>query len=500
MKRTSLFTRSLIITLCLLIGLVVPVLAGSTTKTLSTNYVVVNLSTTANASVTALYYKDDGTPWDADAANESFSVPMNYGQTQVRQYFDTTMSAGKGSAVLSSTEPLAAVVQIWARSPQVPTAGSYLGYNSGANKFYVPLAFRNRSTASGNTNTQIMIQNIMNEAISAAVDFIPLPGSGFSAYTKNFASIPAYTTQYYDVADESATNLPNGWIGSAVVTAQTGKQVAVVFNIFVGDHGMNTLNAFPAEIAGATWAVPQFTSKLANGYSTSINVQNISGSEIAINGVTLACKVKPGGSPATQTFYNTAVIPNNASFSFNPYGNAAYPNNWEGACTLTAPGDVVTFVQQRQPALVGNNNHASFEAFNTSSTNSKIVAPIVYKRLANGYAASPIIQNISTTSTAYVTLTYTRAAENSVGDAVYTKNVTILPGEQLNENLRLTAHPQNLDGGKTMPDGWQGSLVVTTQAAHTAVPIIAFVAWTNWTNSFAGDNWLSSQAITLSEP
>ena len=296
----------------------------------------------------------------------------------------------------------------------------------------------------------------------------------------------------------SATNLPNGWIGSAVVTAQTGKQVAVVFNIFVGPHGMNTLNAFPAEVAGTSWAVPQFTSKLANGYSTSVNVQNISGSTILSGAVDLICKVKPGGSPATQTFHNTAEIPNNASFSFSPYANAAYPNNWEGSCTLTAPGNVVTFVQQRQPGLT--DNHASFESFNTSTTNTKIVAPIVYKRLTNGYAASPIIQNISSTATAYLKLTYTRAAEISVGSAVYTKNVTILPGEQLNENLRLAAYPQNLDGGATMPDGWQGSLVVETQLGHTGVPIIGFVAWTNWTNSLAGDNWLSAQAITLPEP
>ena len=202
MKRTNLFTRSLMLTLCLLLALAVPVLAGSTTKTLSTNYVVVNLSKTVDASVTALYYKDDGSTWAADADKTNFSVPMNYGQTQVRQYFDATMTSGKGSAVLSSTEPLAAVVQIWARAPQVPTAGSYLGYNSGANVFYVPLAFRQRSTASGLTNTQIMIQNIMNETISAQVRFIPLPGSGFSEYTKPIPTIAKYSTYYYDVADE----------------------------------------------------------------------------------------------------------------------------------------------------------------------------------------------------------------------------------------------------------------------------------------------------------
>ena len=80
MKRLSLFSRSIAIVVFVLLIATVPVFAGSTTKTLSTNFTVVNLSITTNASVTALYYKDDGSAWTADADKTNFTVPMNYGQ------------------------------------------------------------------------------------------------------------------------------------------------------------------------------------------------------------------------------------------------------------------------------------------------------------------------------------------------------------------------------------------------------------------------------------
>ena len=179
MKKRSLLSKSILITMCLLLIGVIPALAGATTKTLSTNYTVVNLSTTTDASVTALYYKDDGSAWTADPDKTNFTVPMNYGQKGIKQYFDGTLTSGKGSVVLSSTEPLAAVVQIQARSPQTPSMAAYLGYTSGSNKFYIPLVQRKATTASGTANTQIMIQNIMNETISALVAFTPMPGTSY---------------------------------------------------------------------------------------------------------------------------------------------------------------------------------------------------------------------------------------------------------------------------------------------------------------------------------
>jgi hypothetical protein len=74
------------------------------------------------ALVNVEYRLEGGAIWDADNANESFTIPAN-GQRQIRQYFDTTMVSGKGSAAISSTQPLGAVVQILARN-QTPSSGA----------------------------------------------------------------------------------------------------------------------------------------------------------------------------------------------------------------------------------------------------------------------------------------------------------------------------------------------------------------------------------------
>lgn len=490
MKKPSVFARSLILTLVILVIAIVPALAGSTTKTLSTNYTVVNLGS-VDASVTALYYKDTGATWTADADKTNFTVGANYGQKVIAQYFDSTLSSGKGSVVLSSTEPLAAVVQIQARG-QTASTGAYTGYTSGSNKFYIPLVLRQATTANGVANTQIMIQNIMNETITAGVEFIPNPATAFLGFTKPPFSIPPYSTQYYDVADELASNLPNGWIGSAVVTAQSGKQIAVVVNIFTGADGMQTLNAFPVESIGTSWAVPQFASRLTNSFNTPINVQNVSGGSIAIGDLDLDC-VPAAGYVGTVSKSNTTAIPNNATYGFNPVTDLTILNNWQGACKVVASGNIVTFVQLRRPGVTSD--FSAYEAFRSDSTNTKVVVPLVAKRLANGFATAVTIQNLSTTTTANVTLTFTRAPGIVVGNATYTMNQTIAPNANAIVNMRLAPEPTGLG----MPDTWQGTLVVTTQAAQTAVPTVAYVQLTN-INILPGDNWMAHDAFSVPEP
>jgi len=507
MKRISLLSRSMVIVIAILLVAVVPVLAGSTIKTLSTNFTVVNLSTTTNASVIALYYKDDGSTWTAHPDNTNFTVPMNYGQFIARQYTDTTLTSGKGSVVLSSTEPLAAVVQIQARG-QVSTIGAYSGFTTGSNKFFIPLVMRNANSASGIANTQIMIQNIMNEDITASVQFIPSPGTAYLGFTKNFTggdNIKKYSTIYYDVADESTSNLPNGWIGSAVVTAQTSKQIAVVTNIFFGSDSLQTFNAFMDESKGTSWAVPQFASRLAsNNFNTPVSVQNVSGSTMLTGTIQMTCNPATGYT-GNVNIANTVSVPDTASYAFNPVTNLSITGNWQGACVVTAPGNIVAYVQLRKPNV--NADFAAHEAFRTDSTNSQVVFPLVAKTLTNNFATAQLIMNLSSTETAYIHLKYTRGSESSVGQAVYEYDATILPRKNMIINTRLPCEPAYLytatcttDGTHPgMPSGWQGTLVVTTTPGHTAVPLVGYVQLTWLSQPAGGDLYMAHNAFSLPE-
>jgi hypothetical protein len=460
---------------------------ASTTKALSTNFTLINLGT-STASVSVSYYKDNGDPWPAAAGYTNFTIASNYGQKILAQYAgDSGMSAGRGSAVVSSNEALGSVVQVLARN-QTASSGAYVGFSSGATKFYAPIVMRQRTTGSGLTNTQIMIQNVETTAITVDVNFVASPGSGFSNWTKSGISIPASSSYYYDVADELPANLPNGWYGSAEIVGNSSKNIVVVVSIFSGANSMQVYNAFPDTSAGTVWAFPQFTSKLSNGMNMPITAQNLSGSTMVTGSIQLDCLPTTGYTGEIHKTNPSDVVAN-ASYAFNPYANPDYPNDWSGSCVVTAPGNIVAYAQIRFPGV--NDNFAAFEGFNKSSTNTKVVIPLASKRQVNGFATAIIIQNLSTTDIAYVRLTYIRSATCSVGDPSYTLDLQIDPNANLIQNLRSAT-----GGPATMPNTWYGSLVVEAQPATTAQPIAGYVQLTNYLNP-AGDTFMAHNAVLL---
>ncbi len=280
----------------------------------------------------------------------------------------------------------------------------------------------------------------------------------------------------------------------------------MVVNIFFGANSMQTFNAFPDEIKGTSWAVPQFASRLAgNNFSTPVSVQNVSGVEMAAHSITLSCQPAATYS-GTINADNPNPVPNNAGYAFNPFTDLTLPPNWQGACIVTAPGNTVAYVQLRKPLV--SEDFAAHEAFRTDSTNSKLVIPLVAKTLANNFATAQIIMNLSSTTTADVHLKYTRGSESSVGQAVYEYDTTIDPRKNLIINTRTPCAPADLyvqpscttDGTHPgMPAGWQGTLVVTTSAGQTAVPLVGYVQLT-WTSlPTGGDLYMAHNAFSVPE-
>lgn len=455
--------------------------AASTTKSLSTNYTLVNLSASP-ANVVVQYLLDTGATWTAPPDSTSFTIAANGGQKIVRQYVDAmTPSSGRGSAVISSDQALGAVVQIQARPPQVATFGAYSGISQGSSGYYVPLVSRRGSSASGTTNSQIMIQNAGTSAATVNVQLIGTP-----SYTKSGVSIPAGATYYYDLDDEA--NLPAGWFGSAFVQASGGGQVAVISNFFTGPDGMQTFNAFPASNVGPVWLAPLVTSRLSNGLSTPVAVQNLSGSTIAVNGVTMTCTPDPAATGfSTLTIRNASAIANNGSYFFNPVVDTTnFPTGWFGSCRIDAgSANIVAFVQMR---FIGTANAAAYEAINANGTNTKAFVPLVAKRLSNGFATAVTIQNLSASTPANVTLTYAPSPDYGGSAANLVTTAVIPAGTSLIQNQRLSTFTV---GATPMPDGWFGTLSVSS----TGTPIDAFVQLT-FINNLPGDTFMAHNAFT----
>jgi len=485
--------RSTTLAIVIILLIATTVFAGSTTKTLSTNFTLVNFGS-EEALVNVDYLLEGGADWDADDANESFTIPAN-GQRQIRQYFDTTMISGKGSAAISSTQPLGAVVQILARN-QTPSSGAYKGYSGGSAKWYVPYAAHFGVSASGTVNSQIIVQNVGSALVNFSIELVSLDGT--SIYTKNVTGVAPNVMYSYDLADE--TNLPSNWFGSAVVSTTSGS-LAVVANIFLGMDGLHTLNTFSNEMLTNNWKVPTFFSKLSNGLSSVATVQNLSGGTIQVGQLSLNCVKDPNSpDPATLLISNTTPVLNKAAYHFNALTSSTYPTGWYGSCTVSAPGDVVAFVQNRYVNAVGNNGAGSYEAIPANGTDKTMFVPLIAKRLANGFASVVTIQNQSNLP-GLVKLTYIPSQiecpisvcdRNADGLLTSVDNIVVVDLDLAANSSIMRNHriPSGDNYEPIMKDGWVGSL-----KAEADVPINGFVQLTNYLYT-AGDTFMAHGIFT----
>jgi hypothetical protein len=339
-------------------------------------------------------------------------------------------------------------------------------------------------------NSQLAIQNTGTSSTSVTVNFYGTAGN----YTSPAINIGAGATYYYDM--DSENNLPTPWNGSGVVTASGGGQIAVVASIYTGVDTIQTYNAFPSSAPSTTWLVPMFSSRLANGQSTSVNVQNLSGGQIPLGGVTLNCAPDSGCAGCSSFSKSTpAALDNNRSYSFNPVSDLTMPADWYGSCVVSSGSyNTVAFVQIRR---IGTNLGASYEGIRGGSTDTQVIFPLVSKRLANGQAMSVRVQNVDLSNAANVTLTFTPSAEYVGGGGSATPitwSGSIAAGQSLSINMRQT--PLVINGvapSPVMPDGWYGTLkAVSTnsRALHGMVQI------TNYLSS-AGDTNQAHLGFTL---
>jgi hypothetical protein len=461
------------------------------TKSLSTNFTVVNLGG-AQATVSAAYYKSGtatgggGEAWTAESANTNFTLAANGGQKQIRQYTDGTLSADRGGVVLSSDQQLFAIAQILSRAAgSTPTSGAYAGVTAPSQKVLVPLVSKGGNSASGVNNSQLVIMNTGTAAVAVNVVF----DNGFSKALQ----IAPNASHYYDVGLEPGITGP--YFGSAVVEATTsGGTIAVVANLFQGPDALLTFNGFPSTAATTSWLAPLVTAKLPNGLNTVITVQNVSASEMAAGSISLACTGDAASNNGQNfTLTNAAATAVNASASFNPVTNNGFTPNWVGSCKVTAPGNVVMFVQMRYVAISGvsapanTNNAAAYEGIPAGGSNKKVTIPLIAKRLPNGFATTVTIQNLSNTA-ASCQWNYQPSAE-SASQATSTVTYPIPANGSLQHNHRLDGNGTG-NGQHNLPNGWVGSLVVTCDQAADG-----FAQLTYW-NSQPGDSFMAHAAAT----
>jgi hypothetical protein len=242
----------------------------------STSVLVQNLSS-SEASVVIDFYNTGGT----NTGSKSGTLDPEGSIT-----FDQRYSSGdpgedpfQGAAILSSNQPVAAVVQAvrTGGSGGVNSYEAYNGVGSTAQTIKAPLLLRGIPSAGKMWNTTMAIQNT-NVGASAAVTitFTPDPAVGLgSAYTYN-TTIPGGGSEYVDQADQ--TQLGTTFYGSAVVEAD--QDIGVV--VTSGTTDGSVLIAYPTYTAGSTTVYLPGAMKnipsMGYNYFTSVTIVNLGGS------------------------------------------------------------------------------------------------------------------------------------------------------------------------------------------------------------------------------
>ncbi|MCA1954367.1 MAG: hypothetical protein LDL12_04370, partial [Anaerolinea sp.] len=431
--------------------------AQATTKALATNYTLVNLSPTST-DATVYYYLQDGSQWKAP---DNLTIAGNGGQAIVRQYNDAALPAGRGSAMVTSMQPLAGLVQqiVDPAVSQVPTSGAYVAINTGSSKFYLPQVARNASSATGNANSWIIIQNLGDTPVNVAVEFTKY-GASTPFYTKNLTGIASGASYYYDLSLE--TNLDAGFY-SASIDAGTGT-IGVVSDLFFGADGLMAFNAFAQEAVASSWKIPLVYSRLTNTLTTSVIVQNLDGASLPVGDVSMVCTPDPSSpDQSTLNISNTAAIPDKGILAWNTLTQTSiFPANWYGPCTVSSAsgGNIVALLLYR---YTGTGDQAGYEAIPGTATDTKVFVPLAAKTLSNKFCTAITVMNLSN-SAITVNMTWTGAGSFST----YTETAVAIPANgSVIRNLCMSSQPT----GVPMPAGWTGTFSATGTG-----PISAYVA------------------------
>ena len=431
-------------------------LAAATTKNLATNYTLVNLGT-AEASVTATYLTPAGAEWGSSIF-KYFTIPAG-GNSIVRQYDDTGLTAGRGSVIVASNQPLGAMVQEITRTG-TPSSGAYTGISQASAKWYVPLAARRANSATGKVNSQIVVQNVGSGPADYKVEYFTL-GTGSSAFSRTYTGLASGASNLIDLDLEGG--LPSPWWGSVEVSTTSGS-LGVVSNLFFGADSLNSFNGFPVEKVTSSWKVPLLYVRLSNTLTTSVTVQNLSGGDLPVGDIQMKCVKNPAAAGAAEiTVTNNAVVKDKSSYAFNTFTDTTnFPTaGWYGSCevkSLSGKG-LAVLVQDR---YTKNAEQSMYEAVPGTLTSTKVSVPLVAKRLANGFANTVTIQNLGTNE-ATLTIKY---IPTGGGATVTRTGITVPAGGSYIRNFRLTATE-----APDLPNGWVGSMVIESSGA----PIAAFV-------------------------
>jgi len=423
--------------------------------TYSSSIQVQNLS--ANTATIQITFYDEATGnASSTVVNDTIAANSN------KSYFPLPSGLGtfKGSAVVSSDQPVAAITNLLGGDGAY--AGSATGLSGGATTVGLPLIMR----ANTGFSTFLSVQNTGTADANITITYTP--GSKGTAATQTGTIKPGAAKQF-DQA--TLTALGDVFIGSATVTSN--QPVAVMVGQ-LGTGSFKTLLMYDGFNGGSTTVRAPLVMANNSGFISSLNIQNVGSASTT---VTVNYSTNLGGSfaPASQTLTLAPGQGGNLLQAAGQWGT----NKYIGSATITASQPLVVVVNQLK--LTGGSAGTAYEGFNPASLTSKASAPLLMAG-NGGYFTTLQCQNAGTAATT-ITVTYSANTVSGLSGTPAPDTVTVEPGANATIFQAQAANAK-----------WSGRYVGSaTVTASGNQPIACLVNQLN--NSVTTDAFLTYNAI-----
>ena len=333
-----------------------------------TSFQVQNLSG-STASVQIVFYDESGD--EVTAATLSDTIGGNSSKLYTQGNNNDLPQGFNGSVVVSSDQPIAAIgIQEARNASDQVYQGTYSGFSAdkAADTFYIPTVMK----AFYNYTTEISVQNAGTSNVNVTISYD-------GGYTDSHTGLKPGQVHRFDNA--STPSMPDGYIGSATITASGGTVIAVVNQNSVVALQQQTYEGFSGADSGTTLYAPVLMRSFY-GFDTSVQVQNIG------SGTTSVTIHYSNGTSDTQS------VAGGVGYLFTQGNNTGLPTDWLGSAYITSdPENIVAVVNQ---ANTSSGKAASYNAIASPATS--YVGPNVMKGFYD-FDTSVQVQNVGSTIT-----------------------------------------------------------------------------------------------------
>jgi hypothetical protein len=320
---------------------------------------------------------------------------------------------------------------------------SYAGFGSGALKAYLPMMFKN--AFGGSYNAAFYVQNVDSATTTNITIQYYNSTTGALTCTDTDTITPLASKGYWlptlSAAECAPSGLPDGWVGSVVVTSTTANIVAVG-RPHVGNEIM-TYNSFSA--GATTVSVPMLFNQVWGVYNAAMYVQNVSALPADI---TIKFYDKLGTPTCTMP---VATLPSLSTKGYWMPTQSCTPAGWAGGAVITSTQNIVALARPQIGAQV-----TTYSGFTASATSAYV--PMLFKQAFGGnYNSALYVQNLSA-NTATITIDYYTGA----GVKSCTKTASFAPWAAVGYWL-LT------DTTGCLTAGWAGGALISSTQPVVAV-------------------------------